>query len=64
MGAGLFDDWTAIERFVVRGPRYEPHPRTVERYDEGYAVYRELYPRLQPLFPLLRRLERGDDTSP
>jgi len=59
MGVEVFDDWAAIERFIERGPRYEPQPDAVSAYDAGYAVYRDLYRRLQPLFPDLARLDRG-----
>ena len=59
VGAGVFDGWDAIERFVERGPRYEPRSDAVATYDTGYAVYRDLYTRLQPLFPALARLDHG-----
>ena len=36
------------------GPRHEPDERTAARYDRLYAVYREIYPRTQPLFGQLR----------
>ena len=30
--------------------RVEPDPFAHDRYDEAFAVYRELYPALRPLF--------------
>jgi xylulokinase len=38
--------------------RLEPDPAARARYDEGYAVYRALYPALRPLF---HRDDHGDD---
>jgi xylulokinase len=59
MGVGAFDDWHAIERFVERGPRFEPDPAAVAAYDTGYTTYRDLYRQMQPLFPTLSRLDQG-----
>jgi xylulokinase len=56
MGAGAFGGWDEIERFITLGPRYVPRPGAVAIYNEGYAVYRELYERLKSLFPTLGRL--------
>ncbi|MGH9173161.1 MAG: FGGY-family carbohydrate kinase, partial [Vicinamibacterales bacterium] len=58
IGVGAFSDWSEIERFVALGSRYEPQPAAVAAYDTGYAIYRDLYDRLQPLFPDLSRLDR------
>lgn len=49
IGAGLIDDWSAIERFVTLGPTVEPDPATSGAYDEGYALYRDLYRAVAPL---------------
>jgi xylulokinase len=59
IGAGAVSGWGEIERFIERGPRYEPRPEAVAAYDTGYAIYRDLYVRLQPLFPALARLDTG-----
>jgi xylulokinase len=59
MGVDAFDDWHEIERFVERGPRFEPNPAAVAAYNTGYATYRDLYRQLQPIFPTLARLDRG-----
>ncbi len=45
MGAGVFDDWSDIERFVEPGDVVEP--RDHEAYAAGYARYRALYPALK-----------------
>jgi xylulokinase len=58
IGAGVIDGWETIERFIERGPRFEPRPDAVAAYDAGYSVYRDLYLQLQPLFPTLARLDR------
>jgi xylulokinase len=59
VGAGVFGDWGEMERFVERGRRFEPDADAVAVYDDGYAVYRELYERLRTLFPEMGRLDRG-----
>ncbi|MSP83544.1 MAG: carbohydrate kinase [Alphaproteobacteria bacterium] len=56
MGVGALDDWAAIGRFVTPGRVVHPNPATKGAYDEAYALYRELYDRLRPLFPRLARL--------
>lgn len=56
MGAGAFQSWDDIARFIDEGPLYRPQPELVTRYREGYAIYRDLYRTLQPLFPALGRL--------
>ncbi len=59
IGAGVIDGWDTIERFIERGQRFEPQPDAVAAYNTGYAIYRDLYARLQPVFPTLARLDRG-----
>jgi xylulokinase len=59
IGAGVFRDWGEIERFIERGPCYDPQSDVVAVYDTGYAIYRDLYARLQPIFPTLARLDTG-----
>lgn len=48
---GLFTDWDDIDRFLSDRYVNEPDPNAATRYDNGYAIYRELYRRLQTLFP-------------
>ncbi len=50
-GAGLFQDWTEIDRFLSDRFVNEPDPEATRRYDRSYAIYRDLYRRLQSLFP-------------
>ena len=57
MGAGMFTDWNTIARFILQGPVYHPHSAHVARYQKGFALYRELYARLQSYLPELGRLE-------
>tara|TARA_R110000868_G_scaffold411756_1_gene709071 strand:- start:101791 stop:103263 length:1473 start_codon:yes stop_codon:yes gene_type:complete len=42
IGVGGLDDWSTIERFVIPGDTVDPEPALVERYDEAYALWREL----------------------
>jgi xylulokinase len=51
MAGGLFTEWTEIDRFLTDRSVNEPSAEPVERYDHGYAIYRDLYRRLQTLFP-------------
>jgi xylulokinase len=50
MGIGMFDDWSQIERFVDITSVVEPRAATRGAYEESYAMYREMYPRLRELF--------------
>jgi xylulokinase len=59
VGVGAFgslEEGVAAMTSVAR--RIEPDPAARARYDEGYAVYRALYPALRPLF---HRDDPGDD---
>ncbi len=60
MGVGMFADWHEVTRFISQGPLYQPHKAHVERYQKGFALYRDLYTRLQTYLPELSQL---DDTS-
>jgi xylulokinase len=51
MAHGLFDDWSEIDRFLTDRYVNEPQPEASRAYDHGYAIYRDLYLRLQSLFP-------------
>jgi xylulokinase len=53
MGAGLFQRWDEIERFITHGTIYQPRPVAVAHYQRGFALYRDLYQRLQPFLPEL-----------
>ena len=56
IGVGMFDDWSAIERFVTHGASYIPDAANVATYHHGYGIYHELYERLQSLFPAFGQL--------
>lgn len=57
MGVGMFTDWHEITRFISQGPLYQPQRANVERYQEAFALYRDLYTRLQTFLPELGQLE-------
>jgi xylulokinase len=61
MGVGLFDSWHDIERFIVQGPLYQPQPADAARYRTGFALYRDLYVRLQTFLPQLGKLDEDVD---
>ncbi len=49
----------AAEDLVVPGRRFDPDPATREVYDRLFAIYRESYAALKPLFPRLGKLCEG-----
>lgn len=51
MAGGVFDDWGQIDRFLEARVVNEPDQTAAAVYDSRYQVYRELYGRLQDLFP-------------
>jgi xylulokinase len=59
MGAGLFQRWQEIERFITRGATYQPHPAAVAHYQQGFTLYRDLYTRLQTFLPELGALPKS-----
>ena len=51
LGIGYQNDLVDAMKSMVRvGRRYEPDPDAVNRHDELYGVYRDLYPALKPVF--------------
>ena len=50
---GLFGAWSDIERFVGSGATFVPDGHAHRVYDAYYALYRETYERLRPMFPRL-----------
>lgn len=42
VGIGAVEDWSAIDRFVIAGEPVEPYPDEMSRYDEAYALWRDL----------------------
>jgi xylulokinase len=44
----------AAQAMSGEGPRHEPDERAASRYDRLFEVYREIYPRVEPLFERLR----------
>jgi xylulokinase len=49
VGSGAASGWAAIQPLVKLGPPIVPRLEYRERYDELYAVYRDLEPALRPL---------------
>ncbi|MGE5482594.1 MAG: FGGY-family carbohydrate kinase [Bacteroidota bacterium] len=57
VGAGVFGSVREAAEACVRVQSVvEPDPDHVRSYDEAYAVYRQLYPALRPVFPAIARL--------
>lgn len=57
VGAGVFGSVREAAEACVRVQSVvEPDPDHARRYDEAYAVYRQLYPALRPVFPAIARL--------
>jgi xylulokinase len=48
-----FAGWDEIARYVHPAGVVQPDPANVDRYGRHYALYRELYERLQSLYPRL-----------
>jgi len=51
MAGGLFSGWEEIDRFLTERIVNTPNREATAVYDSRYEVYRELYRRLQDLFP-------------
>jgi xylulokinase len=62
IGAGVFERWSDISRFVDVSATHLPREREVAIYREGYTVYRELYGRLKPLLHRLAELEKHGES--
>jgi xylulokinase len=56
MGVGALDDWSAITGYVRPERTFEPDPAAARVYDDAYAIYRDLYQRLETLYPDVCRL--------
>ncbi|HET9660734.1 MAG TPA: FGGY family carbohydrate kinase [Thermomicrobiales bacterium] len=50
---GLFAHWEEIDRFLTDRSVNVPDPAAAIRYERGYIIYRDLYRRLQTLFPAI-----------
>lgn len=59
VGTGDAEGWDVVRHLVTLGDPIEPRPEAGARYDELYAIYRELEPALRPLS---HRLARGEWT--
>ena len=56
MGTGALDDWSAIGRYAGCDRVFEPDPSRTEAYRNAYGIYRDLYRRLETLYPALADL--------
>ncbi len=52
-GVGAFPDLAGVCRYVAAGRVFQPEPAPQAVYDRAYANYREVYARLQTLYPRL-----------
>lgn len=52
-GAGVFKNWSDIERFISVGETVEANLAAHERYQQFFGVYREIYASLKDTFPAL-----------
>src|SRR6266446_2180804 len=52
-GAGLFTDFAGIARYVAGDRIFLPDPVRAQAYDRAYANFRDVYARLQTLYPRL-----------
>jgi xylulokinase len=55
VGVGAIQDWDAISRFVEPAGVVEPNRAHRAAYADHYALYRETYERLKPLYPRLSK---------
>jgi xylulokinase len=53
IAVGAFSGWDDIARYVRPAGVVAPDPANAARYARQYELYRELYDRLQPLYPRL-----------
>jgi sugar (pentulose or hexulose) kinase len=56
MGAGTFDDWDEIERFIEMAGVVEPNRAGHTRYRRLFGIYRDLYESLKPHFVRLAEI--------
>ena len=56
MGTGALDDWWEIGRYARCDRVFEPDSSRTEAYRDAYGIYRDLYRRLETLYPSLADL--------
>jgi len=50
IGVGLYkDEQDAFEHVYKPGQTFEPNPKLASTYTEGYQIYEQLYPALNPI---------------
>ena len=53
VGVGAIDDWSSITRYVRPDRVFEPDAGAADAWRAAYGVYRDLYRRLETLYPAL-----------
>ena len=53
MGTGVLNDWSDIARYAAPGRTFEPRADAVRALNAKYLLWRDVYRRLQSLFPEL-----------
>lgn len=56
MQAGLYSEWSDINRFLTDYQLYTPNPAATKVYEKAYTLYRELYGELQPAYQQVQKL--------
>lgn len=56
MQAGLYHDWSEIDRFLTDYRVYEPDPAATKVYNKAYGIYRNLYEQLQGAYGAVQKL--------
>ena len=56
MQAGLYTEWSEINRFLTDYQVYTPDPEAVKVYEKAYQIYRDLYVQLQPAYKQVQNL--------
>ena len=62
-GAGLFTDFAGITRYVAGDRIFLPDPVRARAYDRAYANFRDIYARLQTLYPRLDPATAPDEEA-
>ena len=56
MGVGLYPDFGVAHRLISAAKAEQPDPVAHRRYGEIYALFRDAYRSMEPLFPRLAAL--------
>lgn len=64
MGVGALNDWAEITAHVRPDRVFEPNEANIDAYRDAYGIYRDLYTRLETLYPDLARLPSAESDDP